>query len=186
MSKFKSAMFTQESVLEPGVEKIAGFDVDRVTIKQEFDESADPLGMQKKMQAVMFGDSGIQSLVMYQPKRVLQTMGGGRPEMEKLVSSIDASTPSSAALVEARKRFPVKSNVIALIDVSRLVVNGARIASEQGLPVNAVDIDDLKLPTSYVGFALTCEAGAARTQLEIPVTTAQNIAKIVMQMMSRQ
>lgn len=179
MGKIKIGGLTQENILEPKVEKVAGFDVDRITVKQTLDETADPQGVQQKVYDSMFGADGMQQMIMYQPKRIVQMIGGGKSQMEQLVAAVDASTPSSKLLAETRKRFPEKANLIALFDLARLATNGIKIASQNGLPVNASGLDGLTLTPSFVGFSLACETSSVRTQIEIPVTTAQNIAKII-------
>jgi len=179
MGKIKIGGLTQENVFEPKAEKVAGFDVDRITVKQTLDETADPQGIQQKVYDAMFGASGMQQLMMYQPKRIVQMISGGKGDLEKLLLAVDASNPNSKLLADTRKRFPEKVNVIGLIDLARLATNGIKIASENGVPVNPAGLDGLKLEPSLIGFSLACEGDALRTQVEIPVTTAQNIAKII-------
>jgi hypothetical protein len=182
MGEIKSIGFTQTSKLEPAVEKIDGVEVDRITIEQKLDADADPLGMQKKFRDILFGESGMQQLVMYQPQRGLQTLGGGVTELQNLVTALAAKPSKDNAVTAARNRFVEKANVVGLVDVARLIVSGAKLASLHGAaPINTDALDDLKLAPSFLGGAIACEPTGIRSQFEIPVVQAQNIAKVVME-----
>ncbi len=180
MGKIETAGFTQTTSMESAVEKIGGVEVDRITIKQEVEPTADPLGIQKKIRDVLFGEKGMQQLVMYQPKRALQTFGGDTRELQGLVTALGSMPSKDAAVAVARKRCFEKANVVALVDVARLIANGLKLAAREGVvPIDAEVLDGLKLPPSFIGLAITCEPSAARGQFEIPVVQAQGIAKIV-------
>ena len=180
MSEIKVPGLTQTMQLEPAAEKIGGVEVDRITTLQEFDPAIDTLGIQKKIRDLLFGESGIQQLVMYQPTRSLQTIGGGKSDMEDLLKSLTSTATNDAARTAARKRHVEKANLVVLVDVARLMVNGIKLAASQGLiPVDAATLDGLKMEPSFIGGAVACEPTAARAQLEIPVAQAQGIAKIV-------
>ena len=184
MSDIQTPGFKQTMKLEPAAEKIGGVEVDRITLQQEVDPSLDPLGMQKKIRDVLFGEGGMQSLVMYQPTRSLQTVGGGKSEMEDLVKSLGSTASNDAVRAAARKRVSEKANVVVLVDVARLMVSGIKLAArEKVIPIDASVLDGLQLQPSFIGGAVACEATAAGAQLEIPVAQAQGIAKIVMLVM---
>ncbi len=186
MSEIQTPRFKQTMKLEPAADKIDGIEVDRFTTQQEFDPSLDPDGLQKKIRDVLFGEAGMQQLVAYQPSRVLQTLGGGKPELEDLVKSLGSTAVNDAARTEARKRFSEKANVVVLVDVARLLVGGIKLAArEKVIPIDAAVLDGLQLQPSFIGGAIACEPTAARAQLEIPVAQAQGIAKIVMLMIQR-
>lgn len=186
LSDIQTPGFKQTMKLEPAAEKIGGVEVDRVTLQQEVDPSLDPLGMQKKMRDMLFGEEGMQSLVMYQPTRSLQTVGGAKSEMEDLVKSLGSTATNDAARTAARKRFVEKANMVVLVDVARLMVSGIKLAArEKVIPIDASVLDGLQLQPSFIGGAVSCEATAAGAQLEIPVAQAQGIAKIVMLMIQR-
>ena len=181
MGEIQSIGFKQTTTLEPAAEKVGGVEVDRITIKQEVDPTADPLGLQKKIRDLLFGEEGMQQLVMYQPKLALQTFGGGTTEMQNLSNALRFGSSKDAAVAVARKHLFEKANVVVLVDVARLIVNGVTLAArENAIPVKAETFEDLKLPPSFIGYAISCEPTASRTQLEIPVTQAQGIAKILM------
>jgi hypothetical protein len=179
MGKIESVGFTQTTKLEPAAEKIGGFEADRITIQQEFDESADPTGMQKKMHAIMFGEGGMEQLMVYQANRTLQTLGG-KKEMQDLITAVEANKSPDAAFTAARKRFSDKLNLLALFDLAQIIQGVATLAADSGaIPIDMTALKGLKLDPAYVGFSITIEPTAARAQLEVPVQQVQNIMKIV-------
>lgn len=181
VGEIQSIGFKQTTTLETAVDKIDGLEVDRTTMKQEFDGTADPLGIQKKIQLLLFGEAGMQQHMLYQPTRALQTFGGGIEEMKSLAKTLNSTTSKDEAVAAARKRYVEKANLIGLIDVARLAANGIKLAAREGaVPVDAAAIDGLNLQPSFIGFALACDANGAGAQFEIPVAQAQGIAKIVM------
>ncbi len=173
--------FKQTITMESTSARIGGLPVDQLTLKQEVDESADPLGIQKKMMAVLHGPDGMKQFMLFQPKRSLQTIGGDVVQLETLVKTLGASPVKDSAVAVARKSYTEKANIIALADVARLIGNGVKIAArEQVLPAGAsAAIDDLKLQPSFLGMSIACEPTAVSAQFEIPAVQAQGIAKIV-------
>ena len=183
IGEIQSFGFKQTSKLEPAVEKIGGLEVDRITTLQEADPALDPLGIQKKMRDVMFGEAGMVQLVMYQPTRSLQTFGGGTAELQSLAKALDSKTATSqdTAAAAARKRLVEKANVVALVDLARMIASGIKLAAREKLiPVDASVIDGLQLQPSFIGVSIACGPTSAGAQLDIPVEQAQGIAKIVM------
>lgn len=177
--------FKQTLTIETTSTKIGGLPVDQMTLKQEVDESADPLGIQKKVSSVLYGTDGMKQFMLFQPKRSLQTVGGDVGQLETLVKTLDATPAKDSAATVARKRFAEKANLVAMVDVARLIGNGIKIAArEQVIPAGASDaIDNLKLEPSFLGGSITCETTAVNAQFEVPAVQAQGIAKIVMTVM---
>ncbi len=181
MAEFQSLGFKQTANLEPAVEKIGGLEVDRITTSQEFDPGTDPLGIQKKVRDILFGDAGMVQLVAYQPTRSLQTFGGGTAELQSLMTALDSTTSKDTAATTARKRLVEKANVVVLVDLPRIVASGIKLAArEKVIPVDATVIDRLQLQPSFIGISVACGPTSAGAQLDIPVEQAQGIAKIVM------
>jgi len=165
--------------LEPNAVKIGTVSADRVTLTQEFDDTVDPLGIQKKVHALMFGEDGMKTLYVYQQKLALQTVGGDPAEMKDLVASLE-STKKDAALAAARKRLSEKANIMALVDIARLMVNGFKLAASEGaISLNEESLDGLKVEPSFIGYAFACEPTATRSQVDIPLLQVQNIVKLV-------
>lgn len=181
MNAMKLPGFKQTLTIETTSEKIDGVPVDQMTFKQEVEEAFDPLGIQKKISAVLHGPNGMKQFLLYQPKRVLQTIGGDVAQLRTLAKLLNASPATDSVVVSARKALAEKANVVGLADLARLAGNGIKIAAREGaIPAGASDaIDQLKLPPSFVGGAITCEPTAVSAQLVIPAAQAQGIAKIV-------
>ncbi len=179
MSEIETVGITQKMKLEPNAVKIGAATADRVTLTQEFDDSLDPAGMQKKMQNLLFGEGGMKSLYMYQAKLALQTMGGDAAEMQGLVTALE-STKKDAAVTAARKRLAEKANLLVLVDIARLMANGFRLAaSENAISLDLDALDGLKLEPSFIGYTFACEPTGTRTQLEVPLLQVQNIYKLI-------
>ena len=174
--------FKQTITMESTSAKIGGLPVDQITLKQEVDEAADPLGIQKKVSSALHGPDGMKQFMLFQPKRSLQTVGGDVAQLEALVKSLGASPVKDSVAAIARKSYAEKANVVVLADVARLITNGLKVAArEQVLPAGAsAAIDDLKLQPSFMGGSITCAPTAVSAQFEIPAVQAQGIAKIVM------
>lgn len=174
--------FKQTITVESTSAKIGGLPVDQMTLKQEVDESADPLGIQKKMIGVLHGPDGMKQFMLFQPKRSLQTIGGDVAQLEALVKSLGASPVKDSTVAVARQSYAEKANVIGLADVARLIGNGVKIAAREKLLPEGVAamIDELQLQPSFMGFSIACESTAASAQCEIPAVQAQGIAKVVM------
>lgn len=186
MSEFQSLGFKQTAKLEPGVEKIGGLEVDRITTVQEFDPALDPLGIQKKIRELMFGEAGMVQFVMYQPTRSLQTFGGGPAELQSLVTALESTASQDTAAATARKRLAEKTNAVVLVDLARMVASGLKLAAREGLiPLDAAVIDGLQLQPSFIGVSVACGPTSAGAQLDIPVEQAQGIVKIVMMFVGR-
>ncbi len=181
MAEFQSIGFKQTAKLETAVDKIGGLEVDRITTVQEIDPALDPLGIQKKIRDVVFGEAGMVQLVMYQPTRSLQTFGGGTKELQNLVTALDSTTSKDTAAAAARKRLVEKANVVVLVDLARIVASGVKLAAREGaLRVDDATIDGLGLQPSFIGVSVACGPTSAGAQLDIPVEQAQGIAKLVM------
>ena len=110
----------------------------RNTVKQEFDDSADPTGQARQMQAMMFGPNGMQSRVVYQKDKFITTMGGGKEAMTEALKAVDSATKSEA--VTQYRKGPIESpNILFLVDVPGLAVQGMRVASAiPGVPLNII------------------------------------------------
>jgi hypothetical protein len=180
LGKIELPNLKQSTTVESNVAKVAGFEVDRITVKQEIEGAPDPFGFQKIFQAVLFGDDGIQQLVTYPTDRMIQTTGGGTAELQTLIDSLAANPESGSAVATTRRRFGEKANFVALLDLARFTVNGLKAAgNETSLPFSTKSLDNVTLSPSFVGFSLSCEPTATRFQIELPLSQFQNILKIV-------
>jgi len=182
MGKIEAPGLKQETTLEADAESYGSAKADVVTIKQEYDDSADPTGQARQMQALMFGPDGIQSRVVYQKDRFITTVGGGKEAMTEALKAVDSSTKSEA-VATYRKGLIESPNLLCLVDVPGLVVQGMRVASGiPGVPlnINPAMLDSLKFDKSFMGFAAAAEKDAVRARTRIPVEQLRSLFSLVM------
>jgi hypothetical protein len=168
----------QTTTVEPDAERFGSQKADIVTVTQEFGENADPTGMQKKMQTMLFGPEGMKSYVVYQADKIIQSMGGGKEAMTAALKNLDSSTGTAA---DHRKGLIPNPNVLVLFDLAGLAVQGLRVASAiPGLPipVTAEQLDELKFDRSFVGFSAAVDKNAIRVKSRIPVAQIQALASL--------
>jgi hypothetical protein len=180
LGTIKTAGMTQTMTLKPDAETIGSHSIDLLTVKQEFDPSADPSGAQQKVQEMMFGPGGMISRIAFLDGRYAQTMGGGREAMESLLKSLDH--PSGENLPDAREGLNETSNVLVLVDVPRVAVSGLTFAGtipDVSLPVNADELAQIELEGSYLGYTLATETDALRVRVNVPVEQFRGIVSLV-------
>lgn len=179
-TKIQTPQFTQTSKLEMNAEKIGTANVDVITTSYEFNDAADPTGLQRKIMKVILGEAGMQQRILYQSNRVVQSSGGGKAELEEMVKALDTVPSKSSPIAVARRQFDEKTNVLALVDISRLTtgVLNAIAANNKDAPINIQAISGLKLEPSYLGYSLTLEPNGAKSRLIVPVKLIRNINEI--------
>ncbi|HVJ67796.1 MAG TPA: hypothetical protein VM510_07430 [Caulifigura sp.] len=190
MGKIEANGLKQETKIEPDAESYGSSKADVVTVKQEFDETSDPTGQARQMQAMMFGPNGIQSRVVYQKDRFVTSVGGGKEAMTEALKALDGSS-GTPAVAQFRKGLIDSPNVLFLVDVPGLVVQGMRVASGiPGIPLNINNqmLDSLKFDKSFMGFTAAAEKDAVRAKTRVPVEQLKSIMSLVMtvQMMQQQ
>lgn len=176
----------QTTTVEADAESFGSQKADIVTIKQEFDENADPTGMQKQMQAMMFGPEGMKSYLVYQSDKVIQSLGGGKEAMEAVLAKAGAA---SSAGGDHRKGLIANPNALLLLDLPGLVVQGLKMATViPGLPIqiNADQLDNLKFEKSYIGISAATEKNAIRVKSRLPVEQVQAMVAVGMFIQSLQ
>ena len=94
---------TQKTKVEKGIDKIDGIEVDRITTKQEFDENAPGIDVQKKMQKLFFGEEGMQQLILFPTNRTLQVFGSSVADLRDFVTAVNSKSASEPVIAEARK-----------------------------------------------------------------------------------
>ncbi|MFO1041405.1 MAG: hypothetical protein U0941_06435 [Planctomycetaceae bacterium] len=179
-TKIQTPQFTQTSKLEIDAEKIGSATVDRVTTRFEYSDAADPTGIQQKIVKAMMGEAGMTQRILYQPNRIVQITGGDKAEFEELVKSLDTAPAKNSPAIVARKQFDEKTNLLALVDVSRLTLGilKAIAANNKDAPINVEELSGLKLEPSFLGYSLTLEPNGAKSRLVVPVTLIKNINQI--------
>ncbi len=174
----------QEITVEPAAEKYGDLSADVVRIKQEYSEEADPLGIQREMQKLLYGEEGMVQRVVIRNDHVIQTLGGGQDEMKELLAAFDtpADATTLSASQKARNGLLEEANFVGLIDLPSLAIKGLGIASKTGqlpIPLPLDGIEDVKVQPSYVGFAIGTEPQGLRCRTQISAGTCRGIMAIV-------
>lgn len=179
-TKIQTPQFTQTSKLEINAEKLGPANVDLITTRFEYSEDTDPTGIQREIMKVIIGEKGMQQRVLYQTNRVVQTTGGGKADLEEMVKALDTVPAKNSPAVIARKQFDEKTNILALVDISRITVGvlKAIAANRKDAPINIQEVSNLKLEPSYLGYSLTLESNGAKSRLVVPVKLIKNINEI--------
>jgi hypothetical protein len=171
--------FRQEVTVQENAEEYGAHQADVVTVKQTYDEDADPFGIQNRVQEALFGPAGMQTRLIYLEDKYLSTLGGGRQAMEGLLAAVESGKESS--LAKARTGYMEQTNMLALIDIPTLVAEGLRAASkleDLELPVTDQMVESLNLGRSYLGIAVGAEQNGLRCRTRIPAEQMVGIAKL--------
>lgn len=176
--------FKQEVKIEVDAEKYGDLSGDVIHITQEYGQEADPLGIQKEMQAVLYGPNGIVQRLVVTDDHVIQTIGGGQEEMKEAIAALEAEPPTSG-LTEAQKsraKLPEKANMIGLVDAPNMALIAIKVAAATGkvpFPIPVEQLKQVKLGESYMGFSIGTEAQAVRCSFQLPASTLKGFAQIV-------
>jgi hypothetical protein len=182
MSKMTAGPIKQQITIQPDAESYGDRKGDVMTIKQEITPEADPIGIQKKMNEAMFGPGGMVTRVVALKDSVVQTMGGGKEAMDALLKGIDATPGPTDARKPARDDLTKQANLVLLLDLPGVVVEGVKIAAGSGampLPIDAAGLDKLSIKRSFIGTSAVAEAQAVRVKTQIPLEQFKGIAELV-------
>jgi len=174
---------TQEVKVESAAEKYGDLSADVIRVKQEFTEEADPLGIQKEMQKLLYGEEGMVQRVIIKDDHVIQTLGGDQETMKELLAAFDAPADATTLSVsqKARNGLLEQANVVGLIDLPSLAITGLSIASKTGqlpIPVPLDGIENVKVQPSYVGFSVGTEPQGLRCRTQISAGTVRGFMAI--------
>lgn len=168
----------QTTTVKTDAEKYGSRSADLVTITYEPTEDADETvsGMIKTMTQTLFGEEGITTRNVYLEDRVVQTLGGGKAAMTKVLGSMDKPA-TSKAFDSTRALLGAKSNVVVLFDLPSTLLQGIRVAvnSNLPLPIPAEKLDDVKITSNYLGFSGATEPGGVRLITVIPVEQIKGV-----------
>jgi hypothetical protein len=175
----------QEISLEEDVVKIDGYDVDLITVTQEFDDEADPFGMADQVMTALFGPGGLKQRLVYLDDAVLTTMGP--PSVAErgvqLATGKTKQDPSLgfSAAEQVRLKLSENVNLLGLIDFARLFAKAAKIVADAGVAPIAIDsygIEQLGIEPSFSGMSLVTEDAALRVKTVLPVAQVKGIADL--------
>lgn len=184
LGQIQLAGMTQEITVEPAAEKYGDLSADVIRVKQEFTEEADPLGIQKEMQKLLYGEEGMVQRVIIKDNHVIQTLGGDQETMKELLAAFDAPADATtlSASKKARNGLLEQANFVGLVDLPSLAISGLSIASKTGqlpIPIPLDGIENVKVQPSYVGFAVGTEPQGLRCRTQISAGTVRGIMAIV-------
>ncbi len=168
----------QSMILQRDVAEIDGHSVHRYQIDQELPPALDPLGIQRRINAKLYGQDEITQYLVFRDDTNLQTMGGGTDSMKQLMTADSWTDPG---LLAARQRFPDQASLIVLGDLPEFIINMGRLMLESGalpIPIEAETLAGFEVPPSYAGFSVTAEPQHLHARTVIPVGTVQAFAKI--------
>jgi len=94
----------QTCVTQRAAEKVGPHEVDLLTVKQEIDPAKDPMGIISRMIKTMYGPEGMISRLTTLPGLVVQSVGGGKGQMEELMHSLESSAGASSQPAGRRPR----------------------------------------------------------------------------------
>lgn len=180
VSNLEMPGFRQTSTITPDAETIDGHKVDVITVKQEYDNNADPKGIQKQMMEILFGPEGIVTRQVFVEQGYIQTSGGGKALMEESLARYDGS--ESVDYSSYREGMEEEPNLLVLLDLPGLAVKGLKVAAtipSLNLPVTPEMVQGMASPTSYLTFAIKAEDNSLRCQTRLPAEQPQGIMRLV-------
>lgn len=183
LGQLNAGSVEQSFEFKQDAEKIGDLSVDQMIVKQEINEELDPLGIQKQIINAMYGPEGAVSRVVYTDNAVIQSTGGGKAFMEKVLAAWNSPSPSEA-MTQTRSQLAADANLLVMFDLPGFLVAALTAVTENVgpgmIPLDPNDIANLKSDPSYSGWTLSTGAGAVRFQGYMPVEQMRGIYQIVM------
>ena len=183
MGTMQAGPMKQEYDVKADAEKYGEHSADVMTMKQEINPELDPLGIQKKIMAVMYGPDGMTARLVYLPGMMIETVGGGKPAMTEALKAFEGGgTAANEAVAKTRKQLVPKSNLLVLVDLPGLVASALQKVADSGqspFPLPPALLDSVKSEPSYMGFAIAAEPQALRLKAVIPAEQVKGVTKLV-------
>ena len=134
----------------------------------------------------LYGPEGVVTRTVYLPDAYIQTLGGGRAQMEAAIKAQKegASMSEGTALKRDRSRLPEKTDITLFVDAPNLLIDISRkIIEAEIIPMIPVLVDttpltDLKLSQSYLGWSLATTKEGVHMQYSIPLEQIKNWGKL--------
>jgi len=168
----------QTTKIKTDAEKYGSRSADLVTITYEPTEDTDASvgGMIETMTNMFFGEDGITTRSVYLDDRVVQTLGGGKEAMTKVLGSLDKPA-TTKAFDSTRALLGAKSNMVVLFDLPTTLYQAVKVAVNANLPlpIPAEKLDDVTIPSNYLGFSGSTEPAGVRLITVIPVEQIKGV-----------
>lgn len=180
-----------ETTYKADAEKIGTTSIDVVTGKITYSDDAPNAEQQKAIMTAMYGEGGPTTRTAYLKGKVLQLMGGTKADMEAALKSVEATSRTPSAAIQAvRSKLGAKSNFVGLIDCASLAVKGLGMAKDFGgdeLPFDPDEITKgLTLKPSYLGFGVEVQDAAVSVKTVVPVDQIKSLVQIGMKAQAAQ
>ena len=176
----------QEVSVKKDAESYDGLSADLITIKQTYDEEANPAAaFQNLFQELLHGKEGmIQRLVVKNDDVMIQSIGGTQDTMGEALAAYDA-TPGTKPSDNQKSREGLleEANIVGQIDLPNVVIVLARavLATEKfpiPVPIKAEQLAGLSVPRSYVGFSAGTVPQGVQLRTQIEAKTLQGFFQI--------
>jgi hypothetical protein len=177
----------QEITVKQDAESYDGVSADVITIKQTFDEEANPTAaFQNMFQEMLHGKEGmIQRLLVKNDDVMIQTIGGTQDTMKEALAAYDA-TPGTKPSDNHKSREGLleDANIVGQVDLPNVLIVLARavLATEAlpiPVPIKAEQLAGLSVPRSYIGFSAGTVPQGVQLRTKIEAKTLQGIFQIV-------
>lgn len=174
----------QDVTLQPEAETVDGVKVDVVKIVMTPDPNADPSGMTRRILEVAFGKDGMTQRMAVVDGLFVQAVGG-TDVMETAVKAVKGQAEgdeAAAKAVETARSDLGKANLLAIVDLPRLLAEGFKLAVRSNqipIPIDANAIDNLSFPPSYTGATVSAAPNEARVRISVPAEQVRGIVDLL-------
>ena len=177
----------QEVSVKKDAESYDGLSADLITIKQTYDEEANPAAaFQNLFQELLHGKEGmIQRLVVKNDDVMIQSIGGTQDTMKEALAAYDAAPGTKPSdNQKSREGLLEEANIVGQIDLPNVVIVLARavLATEKfpiPVPIKAEQLEGLSVPRSYVGFSAGTVPQGVQMKTRVEAKTLQGFFQIV-------
>lgn len=177
---------TQEVTLKKDAETYDRLTADVLTIKQTFDEDANPAAkFQNMFQEILNGKDGmVQRMIVKSDDVMIQSIGGTQETMKEALAAYDA-TPGTKPSDNQKSRAGLlaDANIVGQVDLPNLLIVLARalLATEElpiPVPIKAEQLAGLSVPRSYIGFSAGTVPQGVQLKTQIEAKTLQGFFQI--------
>jgi hypothetical protein len=177
---------TQDVTLKKDAETYDGLTADVLTIKQTFDEDANPAAkFQNMFQEILNGKDGmVQRMIVKGDDVMIQSIGGTQDTMKEALTAYDA-TPGTKPSDNQKSRAGLleDANLVGQVDLPNLLIVLARavLATEAlpiPVPIKAEQLAGLSVPRSYIGFSAGTVPQGVQLKTQIEAKTLQGFFQI--------
>ena len=176
----------QDVTVEKDAETYGDLKGDVITIKQTFDEEANPAAkFQNLIQEVMHGKKGMVQRLVTKDDVMIQSIGGSQETMKEALAAYDA-TPGTGKSdnQESRAGLLEEANIVGQVDLPNIAIVLARavLATDQfpiPVPIKAEQLEGLSVPRSYIGFSAGTVPQGIQLKTRLEAKTFQGFFQIV-------